>query len=1154
MSDRNVLDIINKARERNARWLNLSKLRLEALPPEIGQLTQLRALWLAGNNLTRLPAEIGNLSKLKRLRLEGNALAELPPEIGLLTELEELQLHKNQLPEMQRGLCLLINLKRLTLAGNLLEELPVEIGQLRALEVLKLGGYWKRVGSGRNWSGGNQIKLLPPEIAQLSNLRYLDVSRNQLTALPPEIARLSNLRCLFVPQNRLTALPLEIAQLNNLRYLDVSYNQLTALPPEIAQLSNLQSLTVSHNQLTALPPKIAQLSNLQSLSVLGNQLTALPPEIAQLSNLQSLDVLGNQLTALPPEIAQLSNLRHLYVEGNRLTTLPPEIARLSDLQYLFIGGNRLTALPPEVARLNNLRVLDASHNQLTALPPEIAQFLIGIFGLGIENNPWRYPPEIIAGGQRSLLGYVRKLVAAKREWVSKLLVVGEGAVGKTCLLRALRGDDYIEGMPTTHGIEINTLILDHPAEPGEKMRLNTWDFGGQQIYHATHQFFLTNRSLYLVVWNARGGPQAGKLDYWLDTIKARTKDSPIFLVATWVDERDADLNLADLKERYPQIKGHFTVSNKNDTGIEQLREAIRQEAARLPLMGELWPEDWANAKKAIAESAKEENHISPNKFSALMRANGVGSAEEESVLSNWLHELGEILYFRDRNDLEDTVILNSQWVTEKISRVLESEEVIQNLGILTRSHMKELWSDVEPTMREHLLRLMQHFDLSYRIEEDKDKSLVVERLPLAPPDYQTVWNALPEQNQILMRFKLGATMPAGVPTWFIARSHRFTTRTHWRHGALFADGPERKHLGLIQAFEHDRYLSLAVRGPAPHNFFALLRDGLEATLKRFEGLEITRKVPCSGHNGGRCVHEFDVRQLEKAYELKVPEIQCAESFLNVPISAMLFGIHADTTNKEIEKILCVTEETLAVAKETLGEVKVTREEIAEYVAYSQREFTKLFNTFQHLDESQCPYIFAMRVGTYDGDLIGLFGPTGSHSILDSLRETVWKRKVELQLYCQQPGCWHPVGYERGKDDPTTGLYQIEIDSDFLRLVAPHLTRFAKLFKLAQPLLGPWVSWAAPEKYAKQFKEDLDRMKKLAEQVAPAVEDSLDAKRAGALVEGRDPREAASAMLRALKRLLEEKDKTGAWGGLTRKLTKEGHYLWLCPFHTEEYCD
>src|SRR5215472_4929508 len=66
--------------------------------------------------------------------------------------------------------------------------------------------------------------------------------------------------------------------------------------------------------------------------------------------------------------------------------------------------------------------------------------------------------------------------------------------------------------------------------------------GGQQIYHATHQFFLTKRSLYMVVWNARLGVQQGRLDYWLETIKAHAPDAPVLLVATHVDERTPDLN------------------------------------------------------------------------------------------------------------------------------------------------------------------------------------------------------------------------------------------------------------------------------------------------------------------------------------------------------------------------------------------------------------------------------------------------------------------------------------------------------------------------------------------------------------------------------------------------------------------------------------
>jgi len=43
-----------------------------------------------------------------------------------------------------------------------------------------------------------------------------------------------------------------------------------------------------------------------------------------------------------------------------------------------------------------------------------------------------------------------------------------------------------------------------------------------------------------------------------------------------------------------------------------------------------------------------------------------------------------------------------------------------------------------------------------------------------------------------------------------------------------------------------------------------------------------------------------------------------------------------------------------------------------------------------------------------------------------------------------------------------------------------------------------------------------------------------------------------AALRALRQLLDEKDPGQHWGGLKKVLTPEGHYLWLCEYHAEEY--
>jgi Leucine-rich repeat (LRR) protein len=132
---------------------NLANRELTVLPPEIGQLTNLRELWLGGNQLTALPPEIGQLTSLEALGLGHNQLTALPREIGQLT-----------------------SLGRLGLVGNQLTVLPPEIGQLTNLRRLELDD--------------NQLTVLPPEIGQLTNLRRLELGGNQLSALPREVADL----------------------------------------------------------------------------------------------------------------------------------------------------------------------------------------------------------------------------------------------------------------------------------------------------------------------------------------------------------------------------------------------------------------------------------------------------------------------------------------------------------------------------------------------------------------------------------------------------------------------------------------------------------------------------------------------------------------------------------------------------------------------------------------------------------------------------------------------------------------------------------------------------------------------------------------------------------------------------------------------------
>jgi hypothetical protein len=64
----------------------------------------------------------------------------------------------------------------------------------------------------------------------------------------------------------------------------------------------------------------------------------------------------------------------------------------------------------------------------------------------------------------------------------------------------LRNELFDEkGVFSTHGIELTETRLELESFP-EPVRLNLWDFGGQEIYHGAHTLFLQGQAVFLVLW------------------------------------------------------------------------------------------------------------------------------------------------------------------------------------------------------------------------------------------------------------------------------------------------------------------------------------------------------------------------------------------------------------------------------------------------------------------------------------------------------------------------------------------------------------------------------------------------------------------------------------------------------------------------------
>ncbi|WP_218068349.1 hypothetical protein, partial [Candidatus Thiosymbion oneisti] len=132
----------------------------------------------------------------------------------------------------------------------------------------------------------------------------------------------------------------------------------------------------------------------------------------------------------------------------------------------------------------------------------------------------------------------------------------------------------------------------------------------------------------------------------------------------------------------------------------------------------------------------------------------------------------------------------------------------------------------------------------------------------------------------------------------------------------------------------------------------------------------------------------------------------------------------------------------------------------------------------------CPNVFVLRpcdratwmgAGDPPSWLGTIAGPkvAGVITGIDWL-QTIIGQRLDLQLYCQAPGCWHPT--EKG------GHYRIDEPVEWLQAVAPYVQRLVAVLRFAAPLVGPWMAHVDEDSYEKLFKDDIELMKAVAEKL------------------------------------------------------------------------
>ncbi|MEZ6141258.1 MAG: COR domain-containing protein [Zavarzinella sp.] len=712
---------------------------------------------------------------------------------------------------------------------------------------------------------------------KLTNLSSLTVWGGQVTdaGVKAIAERLSNLSTLFLGGTLVTddGVKAIADKLTNLTSLTLWGGQVTDAGVKVIaeQLASLTNLVLTHTQVTDDGVKVIaeQLINLTSLDLSGTKFTDVGVKkiATQLTSLTNLDLTNTQVTdvgvkAIAERLTsltklhltntqvtddgvkavaeRLTNLTTLHLSGTKVADAGVKVIaeRLTNLTTLHLSGTKVAdaGVKAIADRLTNLNSLDLSSTKVAdAGVKAIADRLTNLTLLHVEGcKNLTIPKEFVRDFVKvsAIRDYFARLSKEEKRTLNeaKLILVGNEAVGKTSLVNYLiRNTPCTEtaktpGVAIEEGVDVQSWYMEKHITGKTPLKLNVWDFGGQQVLAETHQFFLTARSLYLIVLSARKeneNEQETNLVAWLRSIRSRTIEEVPVIVVINKSEGDQQLKIdeARLQREHPAIKRFLRTSCEKKyygCGIAELRKSIVEVIrTELPHVRDQFPASYFQVKEQLAITARRSSILTRETYRKKCRSAGVHERAEQENLLTLLDRIGIVV------TLNDTTLLDPNWLTAAVYRILTHPDVGQANGEFVADQLGKLLtglnpSDYKPERWPFIIEMMERFGLAFRLPLTAKTYLVPNRSDVAEPNLPG-WA---EKGLLRFRYEYHQTPNRGLLPRFVVLAHQHLTnpRILWLNGVVLAI---QECEVLVKVQQHDRRIGITVRGPEANRRSAL---------------------------------------------------------------------------------------------------------------------------------------------------------------------------------------------------------------------------------------------------------------------------------------------------------------------------------------------
>ncbi len=497
----------------------------------------------------------------------------------------------------------------------------------------------------------------------------------------------------------------------------------------------------------------------------------------------------------------------------------------------------------------------------------------------MSGNPLKYPPlEVANRGIEEIAKYFQQFQCGKDYlYEAKLLIVGEAGAGKTTLAKKIQNPNYqLQEEDSTQGIDVITHHFSLPNQ--ENFRINIWDFGGQEIYHATHQFFLTKRSLYALVIDNR--KEDDNLYYWLNIVELLSHNSPLVIIKNEKQDRAREINELGLRGQFSNLEKTFATNLKTNHKLEEIITAIQHYISNLPHVGDILPKTWKQVREALERDPRD--YISLGEYYRICEENQITEREYQLQLSGYLHDLGVCLRFQDDPLLKKIVILKPEWGTAAVYQALDNEILQRNFGKFTPQDLAQIWKEKQyQDSQDELLQLMIKFKLCYQIP-NQNIYIAPQLLTETQPEYP--WDT---NNNLILRYTY-EFMPKGILIQFIVAMHQHIWQQEyvWKSGVILE---QEKTLAEVIEYYSKREIKIRVVGKHKRDLLTTVTYELDKIHKSYQRLKYQKLIPCNCRvcESSQQPHFYPFDILRKFEADNQHGIQCQQSYEMVNVRSLI---------------------------------------------------------------------------------------------------------------------------------------------------------------------------------------------------------------------------------------------------------------------------